>query len=118
VSDKYKMMSKLKEQPNKKIAIWAMWLGLSTILIFPILGIFTSTIRPIIDRASSENVGGKVGFGIGVLSLILSISALAVGIYAYRKGERSSTLWMGLIPAILTGIFWILMIVGEFIFPH
>jgi uncharacterized membrane protein len=121
---KKEVISKFKEKPRTKTAWWAMGLGLSTILIPPLLGIFAAVIRPIIDkasmvgRASSENVGATVGFGVGVFSLILSVSALVAGIIALKKGERSWALWVGFIPAILVGAFWIFMVVGEFVFPH
>lgn len=112
------MTEKSDRRPKTKITSWAMWLGLSTILIFPALGIFASAIRPIIDKTAGENIGIPIGFGFGIFSLVLSISALAVCVIAYRKGERSSTLWLGFIPAIITGAFWIFMVIGEFIFPH
>ena len=115
---KKEIISKFKEAPKTKTVWWAMWLGLSTIFIMPVLGIFASVIRPIIDKVSSENIGIPIGFSVGVLSLALSVSAIAVGICAYKKGERSSILWIGLVPAILVGAFWIFMIIGEFIFPH
>ena len=98
-----------------------MWLGLSTIFIFPILGIFASVIRPILDPASvnpERTIWGEVGFALGVFGLILSVSSIATGISAYKKGERSWVLWVGFVPAVLVGGFWIFMIVGEFIFPH
>jgi len=95
-----------------------MGLGLATILVGPILGIFAAVLRPVIDRASSENVGATVGFGVGVFSLILSVSALVAGVIALKKGERSWALWVGFIPAIFVGAFWIFMVVGEFVFPH
>lgn len=95
-----------------------MYLGLSTIFIGPILGIFAAVIRPIIDKASSENVGAAIGFNFGVASLILSVLALITCIRAFKKGERSWVLWAGFVPAILAGAFWIFMIIGEFIFSH
>ena len=115
---KNEVISKFKEEPKTKTAWWAMGLGLGTLLMFPILGIFTATIRPMIDRASSENVGATVGFGVMIVALAISVSALIVGVRAFKKGERSRILWIGFVPAILTGVLWIFMIIGEFIFPH
>ncbi|MCJ7518838.1 MAG: hypothetical protein MUO42_04120 [Anaerolineaceae bacterium] len=115
---KKEVISKFKEKPRTKIAWWAMGLGLGTILVWPMLGFFAAIIRPIIDKASSENVGATVGFGAGFVLLILSVSALVAGVRAFRKGERSWVLWVGFVPAILVGAFWVFMIIGEFIFPH
>ena len=119
-----KIISTFKEKPKTNTAWWAMGLGLSTLLIPPLLGIFTAVIRPIIDKASMEgressgNLGANIGFGAGVVVLILSVSAIITGVRAYKKGERSWVLWVGFVPAILVGAFWVFMIIGEFIFPH
>ena len=115
---KVEAISKFKEKPKTKIAWWVMGLGLSSILIFPFFGIFTAFIRPIIDKASSEIFGAAVGFGSMIVALILLVSALAIGVRAFKKGERSWVLWVGFVPAILVGAFWVFMIIGEFIFPH
>lgn len=117
---KKEVISKFKEMPKTKTAWWAMGLGLGTLLVMPILGIFASVIRPMIDPISvnSENTGARIGFGVGVVALIFSISAIVAGVSAFKKGERSWVLWVGFVPAILVGAFWIFMIIGEFIFPH
>jgi hypothetical protein len=115
---KKEVISKFKEKPRTKTAWWAMYLGLATLLVPPFLGIFTAVIRPIIDKASSGNVGAAMGFGSGVVALILSVSAIIIGVLAFKKGERSWVLWVGFVPAILVGAFWVFMIIGEFIFPH
>jgi hypothetical protein len=92
---KKEVISKFKEKPRTKTAWWAMGLGLATIFGGPLLGIFAAFVRPIIDkasmvgRASSGNVGAAMGFGSGVVSLILSVSAIITGVRAYKKGERS-----------------------------
>ncbi len=115
---KEEVISKFKEKPRTKTAWWAMGLGLGTILTGPLLSIFVAVIRPIIDKASGENVGAAIGFNLGIVSLILSVFALVTCIRAFKKGERSWVLWVGFVPAILSGAFWIFMIIGEFIFPH
>ncbi|MDD2807316.1 MAG: hypothetical protein PHW95_02225 [Patescibacteria group bacterium] len=112
------IVSKFNETPKTKTAWQAMWLGVSTLLIFPALGIFAAIIRPIIDNISNETTGATMGFITGLLALIISVAALITAIRAYRLGERSWVLWIGFVPAILVGLFWIFMIVGEFLFPH
>jgi hypothetical protein len=115
---KKEVISKFKEKPRTKTAWWAMGLGLATILVYPLLGIFAAVVRPMIDKASNENVGAVAGFGSMIVALILSVSALVTGVLAFKKGERSWVLWVGFVPAILVGAFWVFMIIGEFIFPH
>jgi hypothetical protein len=115
---KKEVISKFKEKPITKTAWWAMGLGLSTILSGPLLGIFTAVVRPMIDRTISENAGAAIGFGLMIVVLILSISALVLGVLAFGKGERSWALWVGFVPAILVAAFWVFMTIGEFIFPH
>jgi hypothetical protein len=116
---KNEVISKFKEKPRTKTAWRAMGLGLATFLLGPMLtGIFTAVIRPMIDRASGENTGAAIGFNLGIVSLILSVFAIVTGIRAFKKGERSWVLWVGFVPAILSGAFWVFMIIGEFIFPH
>ena len=105
-------------KPKTKLGKWAMYLGLPMFLIPPFLGIFASVIRPIIDRATNENTGAAIGLGAGIVVLVLSISALIIGIRAFRQGERALGFWLGFIPAILAGAFWVFMIIGEFLFPH
>lgn len=95
-----------------------MYAGLASLLVPPFLGIFAAFIRPVIDKASSENTGVAMGFGGAMLALFLSVYALITGIQAYRQGEHSWIVHVGLISAILIAAFWIFMIIGEFLFPH
>ena len=115
---KKEVISKFKEKPRTKTAWWAMGLGLATILVYPLLGIFIAVIRPMIDKAISENVGAAIGFSSIIVSTILLVSALVTSILALRKGERSWVLWVGFVPAILAGAGLVVLIIGEFIFPH
>jgi hypothetical protein len=115
---KKEIISKFKEKPKTKIVWWAMGLGLVAFLGGQMLGIFTAVIRPMIDKASNESVGAVVGFSLMIVLLILSVVALVTGIRALRKGERSWFLWLGFIPAVFSGLFWIFMIIGEFALPH
>ena len=113
-----KIVSTFKEKPKSRIAWRAMWLGLATILIGPILGIFAAVIRPIIDKVAGPTIGIPFGFTAVILTFMLSISAIVTGIRALKSGERSYILWIGFIPALLSGAFWIFMIIGELLFPH
>lgn len=44
---------------------------------------------------------------IPALLLLMGISALVTGIAAYRRGERSFVLWIGLVPGVLFGLLLI-----------
>ena len=112
------IVSRFKDKPHYKSTWKALYFGLSTIFVFPFLGIFASIINPIISRVIGQTFGIGVGFSVAILSLTLSILALVFGIKALKKGERSWVLWIGFVPAVLVACFWIFMIVGEFLFPH
>lgn len=115
---KREIISHFKEKPRTKTAWWAMRLGLSTILVVPILVIFAAVFRPIIEKASGEIAGAAAGLTTILFSFVLSVAALVAGIRAYRKGERSWVLWIGFVPAILVGAFWVFVIIGEIMFTH
>jgi hypothetical protein len=64
------------------------WFGLATFLLGPMLtGIFTAVIRPLIDKATSENTGAAIELNFGIISLILSIFAIVTGIRAFKKAN-------------------------------
>lgn len=111
------LISQFHEPPKSKLAWWAMGLGLSTMFIFPGLSIFAAFLRPLLEQTFLRSFAGA-GFVVGMLALALSIAALVTGIQALRIGERSWAVWLGFVPAVLAGLFWILLIIGEFLFPH
>lgn len=115
-----KIISKFKEKPKTKAARRALWLGLSAMFIFHIVDVIMHIIRWILDPTNTHPtpVWGIIAIASVVFSLVLSVSALVVGIRAFKRGERSWMLWLGFVSAILNGAFWIFMIIGEFLFPH
>jgi hypothetical protein len=115
---KKEIISQFKEKPKTKVAWWAMYLGLIAIFSGPLAGINAAVVNPWIARVSGEKLGLAAGFVFVFVILIVAISALVTGTLAYRKGERSWVMWVGLIPAILAAAFWIFMVVGEILFPH
>lgn len=104
--------------PKSYLGKWAMALGLGVFLVPPALGTFAAVGRPMIDRAMGENFGAFVGICVAIFVLTLSIVALVVNIRVFKQGERSWGFWVGFVPAMLVGAFWVLMVIGEFIFPH
>lgn len=101
-----------------------MWLGLSLLLIPPFLGTFAalsqywSDPESMRDRSGIDVLGAGIGFGIVLLSFILIYFALRYSIRTYKQGERSWVVWVGLVSAILIGLFCVMMIAGELLFPH
>lgn len=65
-----------------------------------------------------DKLGVEMGFGLVAFSLILVFFALRKSIASYKLGERSWAMWLGLVPSILIGLFWIFMIAGEILYPH
>jgi hypothetical protein len=89
------IISHFKEKPKTKIAWWAFGLGLSLFLV----PIATMTL-------SSRYVDLSIGNFIVIPGLIipLTIAALTVSVLAYKKGERSFVLWIGIVPTILFSV--------------
>lgn len=114
------IISVFRSKPKNNSTWWAMFLGLTSFLVPPFLGVFAAVIRPIIDKVgvNNETPGIAMGFVGVILALAISLSALVFSIRAYRQGERSWVLWTGLVPSVLIAFFWIVMIVGELLFPH
>lgn len=89
-------LSKFRDRPRTKAAWWSMGLGLSALFL-----LLVSSALP-----DAGLTWGELNVGPAVL-LILGISALVTGISAYRSGERSFVLWIGLVPGILFGLLLI-----------
>ena len=89
-------LSQFRDRPRTKAAWWSMGLGLSALLV-----LLASSVLP-----DADVTWGELNVGPSVL-LVLGISALVTGITAYRRGERSFVLWIGLVPGILFGLLLI-----------
>jgi hypothetical protein len=109
-------------KPAAKVAWWALWLSIISLLVVPSLGAVNTILRPLLDPASGNPGGPRgfipMGFVSGVLSFILAVSALVAGIRAYKMGERSWVVWVGLVLAIIVSLFWTFMFVGGILFPY
>ena len=102
---KKKIISQFKEMPKTKIAWWAMGLGLAAVLEIPVLALLNQIILKLTGVFFAQSIG--------ITGIVLTITALVTGTIAYRKGERSWVLWLGFGPAILVGLFWLIMIIAE-----
>ncbi len=84
------------DRPGTKVARWSMGLGLGAVLL-----LLSSMVLPDADLTLGElNV-------VPALVLALGLSALVTGIVAYRRGERSFAVWLGLVPGVLFGVLLI-----------
>lgn len=115
-------VSRFNEKPKNQTTWKAMWLGLGTILLPLVLSFLSAVIRPIIDPESMvgrENSWGiGMGFGGVGVTLILVVYAIKMSVESFKQGERSWILWLGFISAVISGLFWFFMIIGELLFPH
>ena len=96
---KKEIISQFMEKPKTKITWWAMIFGLSLFL------------PPLASSALPNITWGAVNV-IQFLLIPLLILALTTGIIAFKRGERSYILWIGLVPAIL----FCLLLITEFTF--
>jgi len=113
-----KIISKFNEKPKTRAGWRAMWFGLPLLLIGPFFGTWAAAVQPLVNKIAGETVGAPIGLGVLIMVLVVTILALATGIKAFWAGERSWIMWLGFIPAILAALFWVTMIIGEFVFPH
>jgi hypothetical protein len=112
------VISKFREKPKTKTAWWAMGLGLATLLGGPIMGVNAAVIQPMIEASGVKYLGTAMSLGLIFAVLGIIIAAFVTSMRALRSGERSWVVWVGFAPAILSSAFWVLMVVGEFVFPH
>ncbi len=111
------IIGKFKERPKTSTAWWAMGLGIGSLFVMPFLGIMAAVVVPYLDTVT-HGAGIFGGFMGAIIAIAITFAALVTTIRAYRKGERSWVMWLGLIPALLTSCLWIVMIAGELLFPH
>lgn len=112
------IVSHFSDNPVHRLTWWALGLGLPTLLLGPLLGLSASVVLPAIARAWGNATGRSFGINFGLFAFMLTIAAIVVGSISLRRGERSWALWLGFIPALLSGAFWVFMLVGELVFPH
>ncbi|MEI7791959.1 MAG: hypothetical protein WCI57_00520 [Candidatus Berkelbacteria bacterium] len=91
----------------------SMWVGLSTLLVMPLLGIFAAVGRPALDHVMSENSSALVGAVLAILVLAYVIYAIVVNIRTFRTGDRSAQMWLGFIPAVFIGGMFVIMAIAD-----
>jgi hypothetical protein len=116
------IVSTFKEKPKTKTGWWTLWLGISALLVIPVLAFSATLVRRLLDPVSFKEMPPGIvagpAFNAFLVSFTLSILAVVTGIRAIKSGERSWAIWVGLLPAIVMASFWLMMVVGELLFPH
>ncbi len=89
-------LSRFSDRPRTNAARWSMGLGLGAVLL-----LLARIVLPDADVTLGElNV-------VPALVLVLGISALPAGIAAYRRGDHSFVVWIGLVLGALFGLLLI-----------
>lgn len=101
----------------RKIFFWFLIISVA-LVILPLLGLFGAVIAPFINKTVGQRISLPAGFILVALILLFMAFAIIFCIKALKRGERSWLVWLGSIPAFLVGLFWIFMVIGEFVFPH
>lgn len=116
--------SRFGEKPKSAAAWKAVRLGFAAFFLpllfigFFILARLSFDRESMIGRTGWRLLGAGLNGGVVLLSVVLSFSAVITAFKAFRTGERSWLLWLGFIPALVVGLFWVTMITGEILFPH
>jgi hypothetical protein len=94
-------LNRFGDRPRTKLAWWSMGLGSGALLL-----LVATSVLPDVDLSWGElNV-------VPSLLLLTGLAALVIGIAAYRRGERSFVLWIGLVP----GVLFALLLIAEIAF--
>ena len=114
---KVQIISTFKEKPKTRTAWWAFGLGVSALITIPLVILFGLSTGPLpIERAGRVNWFGITWGGIFIGLFLLTLAAIISGAIALHKGERSWVLWLGFIPALIIGSFWLFLLVGTIVF--
>jgi hypothetical protein len=105
-------------RPASALGWWAFWLGIASVAWGILLPSLPQLLRAAGGGAAGRPIPVPVGLTSVTLEFALAVSALAVGIVALKKGERSWLTLAGFVPAIIVGGFWILFALGEVLSPH
>ncbi|MGE5603807.1 MAG: hypothetical protein ACM30E_12210, partial [Nitrososphaerales archaeon] len=100
-------------QPASALGWWSFWLSFATVTwgrLFPALP----------GLLGSEARGSRIPLGLAgaMIELVLALAAFGVGAVALRKGERSWMVLVAFATAVLVGGFWIVVALGEALWPH
>lgn len=91
---------------NARLGWWAVGLAAGVVVLLPILGV--------IGAAVITDPGWGASLALGLSGAVAVATALAAGVVAVVKGERSILL----LGPLLFGAFWVMFVLGEFLSPH
>lgn len=105
-----KIKSAFWHRPSTKLGWWAMGLAIGWV----VLNLGISAIINIRSRMPATD-GSPFAMNFGFLMLLVGLASGIVALIAIlRKHERSWLVWAALLPGLNT----IVLIIGEFAFPH
>ena len=114
---KHPQMSKFAEKPRLHISWWTMGIGLSALISIPLVILFGLSTGPLpIERHGAFNWYGVTWGSIFLLLIALTLAGIITGAIALHRGERSWVVWLGWVPSVLLGIFWLFMLIGTLVF--
>lgn len=105
--------SGLKSKTSDNKSWSSMWLGLASLLTFPILGASAAVLRPYLDETFGSTIGTVATVIVALLCIAFIIYALVVNIRTFRRGERSWVMWLGLIPVSIIGLLLFYLVGAE-----
>lgn len=115
---KREIISEFSEKPKTRTGWRAMWLGIASFVVIPLLGLYAAFVSPLLAETLDGMIIQIISFSVGILAILTSFSAVFTGVHAIIKGERSWLVWLGLAPALLVMLFWLFMIIGELVYQY
>lgn len=86
---------------------------------FIALIVLNTGLRSWLDEAlNNQNAAETVSFVIGLIALAFSVSGIISNIKAFKTGDRSWSVWVGLVLSIVLSIFWLTAFVVELFFAE
>ena len=108
----------LPVKPATRTGWWGFGLGVAAVA----WGLFATSIPMMIRQMIPEDTAPPLFLPIGLatvaVAVLLAISAIVVGIRSIRSGDRSVLLFLGFVPGLVVGGFWIVFAIGEVLIPH
>lgn len=102
-------------RPTTASGWWTIWLGTAAVVTAVLMPIIALGVLPSLLTAGDQVVAAGIGFGLGILEMLLVVSTLLAGSLALASGERSPLVWLALVPSVLIAVFGLFLLIGELI---